>query len=143
MKPAAAPRSWRSRLIAGATHALALTWLYPYLWMLTASLKPTAEIYTTSLLGGSWSLDNFRFLFDSTERLDRPFVGALFNSFLVTGIVTASVLLSSVYTAFAIILKSECRGHRQLTEFLLFKDGWPFMLLNPAAVRCRCGRWAC
>lgn len=129
MTSAAAPRSLRSRLIAGAMYALALTWLYPYLWMVTASLKPTAEIYTTSLLGGSWSLDNFRFLFDSAERLDRPFVRALLNSFLVTGVVTVSVLLTSVYTAFAIV-KLKCRGHRQLTEFLLFQMVWPSMLLT-------------
>jgi multiple sugar transport system permease protein len=120
------PGSW---LIACAMYALALTWLYPYLWMVTAALKPTPQIYTTGLFGGDWSLDNFRFIFDSAERIDRPFLRALMNSLLVTATVTASVLVSSVYAAFAIV-KLKCRGHRQLTNFLLFQMVWPTMLLT-------------
>lgn len=120
------PGSW---LIACIMYALALSWLYPYVWMVTASLKPTSEIYTASLFGGSFSLDNFHFLFDSAERIERPFLRALLNSVLVTVMVTGSVLVTSVYAAFAIV-KLKCRGHKQLTEFLIFQMVWPTMLLT-------------
>lgn len=120
------PGSW---LIACAMYALALTWLYPYAWMLMASLKPSAQIYTASLFGGTLSLDNFRFLFDSAERIERPFLGALLNSLMVSVSVTVSVLVTSVYAAFAIV-KLECRWHRQLNAFLIFQMVWPTMLLT-------------
>ena len=120
------PGSW---LITFAMYALALTWLYPYVWMLMASLKPTAEIYNASLFGGTLGLDNFRFMFDSAERIERPFVRSLLNSVFVTATVTASVLITSVYAAFAIV-KLKCRGHRQISEFLIFQMVWPTMLLT-------------
>lgn len=120
------PLGW---LVTVVMYALALTWLYPYAWMVMASLKPTPTIYTTSLFGGELTLDNFRFLLDGAERLDRPFLKALFNSALVTVTVTVSVLVSSVYIAFAIV-KLKCRGHRQLSEFLIFQMVWPTMLLT-------------
>ena len=58
-------------------YALALTWLYPFAWMVAASLKPTAQIYNTALFAGDWTLDNFRFLFATADKLDRPFLQAL------------------------------------------------------------------
>lgn len=122
-------KSAGSWLITFLMYGLALTWLYPYLWMLTASLKATSQIYTTSLFGGDFGLDNFRFLFDSASRLDRPFVGALLNSVFVTAAVTVSVIITSVYVAFALV-KLECRGHRQISEFLIFQMVWPTMLLT-------------
>jgi len=120
------PGSW---LIACIMYVLALVWLYPYLWMVMASLKPTAEIYTAGLIGGHFSLENFRFMFDSAERLDRPFLRTLLNSLFVTSMVTASVLVTSVYTAFA-IAKLKCRGHRHIHAFLVFQMVWPAMLLT-------------
>lgn len=122
-------KSLGSWAITVVMYALALTWLYPYVWMVMASLKPTPTIYTTSLFGGELTLENFRFLFDGAERLDRPFLKALMNSVFVTATVTLSVLLSSVYVAFAIV-KLKCAGHRQLTEFLIFQMVWPTMLLT-------------
>lgn len=120
------PGSW---LIVCAMYGLALTWLYPYVWMLMASLKPSAQIYTASLFGGTLSLDNFRFLFESAERIERPFLRALLNSVMVSVTVTVSVLVTSVYAAFAIV-KLKCRWHRQLNAFLLFQMVWPTMLLT-------------
>ncbi|PCI60827.1 MAG: sugar ABC transporter permease [Gammaproteobacteria bacterium] len=110
-------------------YTLALTWLYPYIWMVTASLKPTSEIYNTSMFSGNFSLDNFHFLFDSAEKLDRPFFTALLNSFFVTLTVTFSVLLTSGYIAYA-MTKIQFKGHKQLNNFLLFQMVLPGMLLT-------------
>lgn len=129
MKAFLKSKSVGSWVITFLMYALALSWLYPYVWMFMASLKTTSTIYTTHLFGGSLSLDNFRFLFGSAARLDRPFVKALMNSVLVTGTVTVSVLITSVYIAFAIV-KLKCWGHKQLSEFLVFQMVWPTMLLT-------------
>lgn len=129
MKAFLKSKSVGSWVITFLMYALALSWLYPYVWMFMASLKTTSTIYTTHLFGGNLSLDNFRFLFGSAARLDRPFVKALMNSVLVTGTVTVSVLITSVYIAFAIV-KLKCRGHKQLSEFLVFQMVWPTMLLT-------------
>jgi multiple sugar transport system permease protein len=111
------PGGWA---ITVAIYALALTWLYPFAWMVAASLKPTAQIYTTSLFAGDWTLDNFRFLFATADKLDRPFLQALGISALVTLTVTASVLISSAFIAFA-LARLRFPGRRLFGDFLLFQ----------------------
>ena len=114
-----------SRSIGGwaatvAIYALALSWLYPFVWMVAAALKPTAQIYTTGLFAGDFTLDNFRFLFATADKLDRPFVQALAISALVTLSVTASVLLSSAFIAFA-LARLRFPGAKLFGDFLLLQ----------------------
>ena len=101
-------------------YALALTWLYPFAWMVAASLKPTAQIYTTSLFEGDFGLDNFRFLFATADKLDRPFLQALGISALVTLTVTVSVLVSSAFIAFA-LARLRFPGRKLFGDFLLLQ----------------------
>ncbi len=103
-----------------AIYALALTWLYPFAWMVAASLKPAAQIYDTGLFGGDFTLDNFRFLFATADKLDRPFLGALGVSALVTLTVTASVLLTSAFIAFA-LARIPFPGRKPFGDFLLLQ----------------------
>lgn len=115
----------RSRGIGGwiatiGIYALALTWLYPFAWMVTASLKPTAQIYNTSLFAGDFTLDNFRFLFDAADKLGRPFLQALMISTIVTFTVTASVLLSSAFIAYA-LARLRFPGRKLFGDFLLLQ----------------------
>ena len=114
-----------SRSIGGwaatvAIYALALSWLYPFVWMVAAALKPTAQIYTTGLFAGDFTLDNFRFLFATADKLDRPFVQALAISALVTLTVTASVLLTSAFIAFA-LARLRFPGAKLFGDFLLLQ----------------------
>lgn len=101
-------------------YALALTWLYPFAWMVAASLKPTAQIYNTALFAGDWTLDNFRFLFATADKLDRPFLQALGISALVTVTVTASVLVTSAFIAFA-LARLRFPGRKLFGDFLLLQ----------------------
>ena len=115
----------RSRSLGGwaatiGIYALALTWLYPFAWMVAASLKPTAQIYNTGLFGGDLSFDNFRFLFESADKLNRPFLQALAISALVTFAVTASVLVTSAFIAFA-LARLRFPGRKLFGDFLLFQ----------------------
>lgn len=101
-------------------YALALTWLYPFAWMVAASLKPTAQIYNTGLFAGDFTLDNFRFLFATADKLDRPFLQAMAISALVTLSVTASVLLTSAFIAFA-LARLRFPGRKLFGDFLLLQ----------------------
>lgn len=111
------PGGWAATI---AIYALALTWLYPFAWMVAASLKPTAQIYNTALFSGEWTLDNFRFLFATADKLDRPFLAALGISALVTLTVTASVLVTSAFIAFA-LARLRFPGRKLFGDFLLLQ----------------------
>lgn len=111
------PGGWVATI---AIYALALTWLYPFAWMVAASLKPTPQIYTTALFAGDWTLDNFRFLFATADKLDRPFLQALGISALVTLTVTASVLVTSAFIAFA-LARLRFPGRKLFGDFLLLQ----------------------
>ncbi|NJR79416.1 carbohydrate ABC transporter permease [Sphingomonas corticis] len=111
------PGGWAATV---AIYALALTWLYPFAWMVAASLKPTPQIYTTALFAGDWTLDNFRFLFATADKLDRPFLQALGISALVTLCVTASVLVTSAFIAFA-LARLRFPGRKLFGDFLLLQ----------------------
>lgn len=120
------PGSW---LVTVLMYALALTWLYPYVWMVMASLKPTPEIFNTNLFSGTLTLDNYQFLFSSAEKLDRPFLKSLFNSFFVTLSVTSSVLVTSAFIAYA-LAKIHFRWHEKFNNFLLFQMVLPGLMLT-------------
>ena len=115
----------RSRSIGGwaatiGIYALALTWLYPFAWMVAASLKPTAQIYTSGLFAGDFTLDNFRFLFETADKLDRPFLQAMGISVIVTLTVTASVLVTSAFIAYA-LARLRFPGRELFGSFLLLQ----------------------
>jgi multiple sugar transport system permease protein len=111
------PGGWAATI---GIYALALTWLYPFAWMVAASLKPTAQIYNTGLFGGDFSLDNFRFLFATADKLNRPFLQAMGISALVTLSVTVSVLVSSAFIAYA-LARLRFPGRKLFGDFLLLQ----------------------
>lgn len=111
------PGGWAATI---AIYALALSWLYPFAWMVAASLKPAAQIYNTGLFEGDFTLDNFAFLFATADKLDRPFLGALGVSAVVTLTVTASVLLTSAFIAFA-LARMRFPGRKLFGDFLLLQ----------------------
>ena len=120
MKAFLAKRSLAGWIATLAIYALALTWLYPFAWMVAASLKPAAQIYNTGLFEGDFTFDNFAFLLETADKLDRPFVGALGISALVTLTVTASVLLTSGFIAFA-LARMRFPGRKLFGDFLLLQ----------------------
>lgn len=120
LRKALRTRSFGGWLAMLAIYALALTWLYPFVWMVTASLKPTAQIYTTSLFSGAFTLDNFRFLLAAADKLDRPFLQAMGISAVVTFSVTASVMISSAFIAYA-LARLRFPGRKLFGDFLLLQ----------------------
>ncbi|HUQ46447.1 MAG TPA: carbohydrate ABC transporter permease [Gemmatimonadaceae bacterium] len=74
----------------------ALTFIYPFLWMASSSLKPPAEVGTLALLPVHATLDNYR-----TMWARAPFGRALLNSALVATTITIAVLVLGSITAYA------------------------------------------
>ena len=129
LRKLAGTKSAGSWLITLAMYGLALSWLYPFVWMVMASLKPTPEIYTTSLFGGELSLGNYDFLFSSATKLNRPFLGALGISFGVTIAVTISVLVTSAFIAYA-LARIAFPLRERFRDFLLLQMVVPTMMFT-------------
>jgi len=129
LRKLAGTKNVRSWLITLGMYGLALSWLYPFIWMVMASLKRTPEIYTTGLFGGHLSLGNYHFLLSSATRLHRPFLGALGISFGVTITVTVSVLVTSTFIAYA-LARIPFPLRERFREFLLLQMVIPTMMFT-------------
>lgn len=75
----------------------ALTFIYPFLWMVSTTLKPPAEVGTLALLPDTITFDNYRVMWQRA-----PFGRALLNSAFVASTITAAVLILSSMTAYAL-----------------------------------------
>ncbi|ABR47911.1 binding-protein-dependent transport systems inner membrane component [Alkaliphilus metalliredigens QYMF] len=76
----------------------ALVTLIPFFWMLSTSFKTLGEVYQMppGLLPNNFNFDNYRVVIEKT-----PMSTYLFNSVLVTTIVTVGTLVTSILAAFA------------------------------------------
>jgi len=110
---------------------LALIWLYPYAWMFMASIKPTANVMTTSLFEGPFTLENFRFLVVASEKLHFPFIRALMNSVFVTIVATICVTVLTAIVSYAFV-KLDFVGKKLMDKMIIFQMVMPtFMFLVP------------
>lgn len=126
-----------SLLLHAAMLILALTWLYPFIWMVMASLKPTAQIYTTSLFAGDVSLANYQFLFDNSNRADKPFMRTLFNSLFVSLTITFCVTVTAMLVGYA-VAKTDFRGKNAFKNLLIVQMVFPaFMFIIPQFILMR------
>ena len=80
----------------GALTLAALTFIYPFLWMASTTLKPSIEVGSLALWPDNISLDNYR-----TMWARAPFGRALLNSALVATTITSAVLVLGSMTAYA------------------------------------------
>ena len=124
-------------LIHAVMFLLALTWLYPFIWMVISPLKPTAQIYTTGLFSGHLTLENYAFLFDNSNRADKPFLRTLVNSLFVSLTITVCVTLTSMLVGYA-VAKTEFRGKNAFRNLLIVQMVFPvFMFIIPQFVLMR------
>ena len=75
----------------------ALTFIYPFLWMASSTLKSSAEFGTLSLIPDNITFENYKTMWSRA-----PFGRALLNSVFVAGTITASVLVFGSITAYAL-----------------------------------------
>ncbi len=99
-----------------------LIFAYPFLWMLSATLKPEPEIGSIGLISGSFSLDNYRVVFNKIN------VGrAFFNSILVSLCVTASVIIFGSIIGYA-LARLNFFGKTLIINTILFTMVIPFQI---------------
>jgi multiple sugar transport system permease protein len=98
-----APRGGRSatQLLARIVYLAGLLFfsalfLYPIVWLVAASLKPPAEVFTAALIGSEVRWSNYTRLFELA-----PVLRWTWNSVLVTTLAATTVTVSSAMVAFA------------------------------------------
>jgi len=112
---------------------LALFWLYPYFWLVFSSIKPQKEIYT-QFWPSAFTMDNYRFIFDTAEKMNRDFLRALMNSIFISVTVTGSVVFTSAIVGYA-VAKFRFLGGTVLKNFTIFQMLFPgFMFTIPTFV---------
>lgn len=72
--------------------------LAPFFWMIVSSLRTTNDIFETTLLPTTWSIESYRQVFDSSNNFGQ----SLLNSLIVAGITTAFALVFGIFAAYAI-----------------------------------------
>jgi multiple sugar transport system permease protein len=97
-KPWRDPHSWlrwTSRLLAFALLiGFALLFLYPFAWLIAASLKPREDVFDNSLIPGHVQWSNYSQVWDQL-----PLVHWMFNSIAIAALAAGAVAISSSVVA--------------------------------------------
>lgn len=104
-------------LIAGA-----ITFIYPFLWMIFATLKPEAEVADLSLLPSRFTIHSYLEVF---RRI--PISRAFINSMFVSTTVTGCVLVFSSITGYA-LSRLQFKGRELIFAVILFTMMLPFQI---------------
>lgn len=75
--------------------AFTAMFLYPFIWLLAASLKPRGEVFDNSLIPHTWLPSNYAAVWDQL-----PLVSWLVNSLAIAVIAAGLVAISSSFVAF-------------------------------------------
>lgn len=100
----------------------ALSFLYPFYWMVMASLSPSAEISQLVLLPSEITMDNYRQMVDKI-----PIGRALLNSLLVSTITTAGVIIFCSMVGYA-LSRMEFKGRDAIFYVIIFTMTLPFQI---------------
>jgi multiple sugar transport system permease protein len=93
----AVPPRARLLLLYAALVIAALVFVYPFLWMIAATFRAPGQAMSFNLFSGRMTLDNYRLLFASV-----PIARTFLNSLLISGLVTASVLVFGAMVGYAL-----------------------------------------
>jgi multiple sugar transport system permease protein len=74
--------------------AVTLVFIYPFVWLLSASFKPRGEVFDNKLIPETFTFDNYIQVW-----LEAPLALWLFNTLLVTVLATITVTISSAMVA--------------------------------------------
>ena len=100
----------------------AFAFLYPFLWMVSASFSEERSIEHITFWPVHFTLDHYRRLFD-----DIPILRSLANSLMVSGSVTLGVLIFSSMVGYA-LARHQFRGRNLIFYFIIFTMTLPFQL---------------
>ncbi|HJW29066.1 MAG TPA: carbohydrate ABC transporter permease [Saprospiraceae bacterium] len=100
----------------------ALAFLYPFVWMISASFSEERSIEYITFLPVHFTIDHYRRLFESI-----PIIHSLINSIIVSGSVTFGVLIFSSMVGYA-LAKHRFRGRNLIFYLIIFTMTLPFQL---------------
>jgi len=99
-----------------------ITFIYPFLWMIAASLKPEIEIGSLGLWSKNFSLESYRLVVQKI-----PIWRALFNSLFVSSCVTVSVIFFGSIVGYA-LSRLNFWGRNLILGVILFTMVIPFQI---------------
>ncbi len=100
----------------------ALMFLYPFLWMISATLVPESEISNLSIIPSTISFNSYAQMFDKI-----PIGRALLNSILVASAVTTGVLIFGSMVGYA-LSRLEFKGRNLIFYIIIFTMTLPFQI---------------
>lgn len=100
----------------------ALTFIYPFIWMVSASLRPEVELASLSPISKNFSFTNYLAVFEKI-----PIGRAFLNSVFVTFSITLSTLIFSSMVGYA-LSRLNFRGRGAIFTIILFTMMIPFQI---------------
>jgi ABC-type glycerol-3-phosphate transport system permease component len=111
------------RIITYAALSLAaLTFIYPFIWMIGASLAPLHEVGNMKFWPAHPTINNFQLMIGKI-----PIGRSLFNSLLVALLTTSLVLLTGSTVGYA-LAKLQFRGRQLIFYVIVFTMSLPFQI---------------
>lgn len=102
--------------------AAALSFIYPFIWMIMASLTPNAEVGNLVLFPSEFTFDNYRAMISKI-----PIGRALFNSIFVSVINTGFSLVFSSMVGYA-LSRMQFKGRNLVFFIIIFTMTLPFLI---------------
>lgn len=99
-----------------------ISFIYPFLWMISATIRPEAEIGQLGLIPSKIVLNSYRFVFEKI-----PILRAFGNSMIVSGSVTFGVLVFCSMIGYA-LSRLKFRGRDTIFTVILFTMVLPFQI---------------
>ena len=100
----------------------AVSFIYPFIWMIGASLAPMNEVGTMNLFPSHPTLDNFKIMLSKI-----PIARSLFNSLFVALITTSLVLFTASTVGYA-LAKMRFKGRQLIFYVIVFTMSLPFQI---------------
>lgn len=100
-----------------------ILFIYPFLWMLAATVRPQMEIFGFDIIPSEISFDNYRQVFEKI-----PIIRAFLNSMFVALSVTASVLVFCSMLGYA-LSRLQFKGRALIFYIVLFTMMIPFQII--------------
>ncbi len=100
----------------------AIAFIYPFFWMLIASISPENEIGSLTFLPTHFTFHNYISMFGKI-----PIGRALLNSVFVSSIITFSVIFFSAMVGYA-LAKTKFRGRDTIFYIIIFTMTLPFQI---------------
>src|SRR6476661_430778 len=114
--------SVRTVLMYTALLIAALSFIYPFIWMLGAALAPRNEVGNMTLFPSHPTLGNFKTMFEKI-----PIGRSLINSLFVATITTTLVMITGSVVGYA-LAKMRFKGRELIFYVIVFTMSLPFQI---------------